>query len=269
MLSIKNCAVICLALTTVSAGGAQEPSTLTLRQGWIGGVAFAPDGRTLATAGADHTIQLIDLVHQAKSRILKGHKDRVSAVAFSPDGKILASACYDHTARLWDVASGETLAILKAHRGVVTSVAFAPDGKQLATGAIDATVLIWDVAARRSVQTLDGHTSWVNAIAFSSSGKLATASSDNTVRFWYQKEQGWALEHQFLFSEGEVRSLAFAPDGKTLAAGVRYGILKIVDVSGKAVTHTLKAHAADIWAVAFAPDGKTLASGSDAKRPLP
>jgi S-formylglutathione hydrolase FrmB len=260
VLSIKNRAVICLALT-VSAVGAQEPSTLTLRQGWIGGVAFAPDGRTLASAGADHTIQLIDLANQAKSRILKGHKDRVSAVAFSPDGKMLASASYDHTVRLWDVASGETLAILTGHRGVVTSVAFTPDGKQLATGAIDATVMIWDVAARRSVQTLTGHTSWVNAVTFSSSGKLATGSSDNSVRLWDKKEQGWTLEHQFLFSEGEVRSLAFAPDGKTLAAGVRYGILKIVDVPGKAITHTLKAHAADIWAVAYAPDGKTLATG--------
>src|SRR4029077_6064623 len=57
------------------------------------------------------------------------------------------------------------------------------------------------------------------------------------------------------------RSLAFSPDGKSLAAGLRYGVLKTLDVPAKTVTATFKPHAADVWAVAFAPDGKTLASG--------
>jgi WD40 repeat protein len=66
---------------------------------------------------------------------------------------------------------------------------------------------------------------------------------------------------------GEVRSVAISPDGKTVAAGVRYGTVKLWDVdSGK--ERTLKGHVSDVWGVAFTPDGKTLASGDgDWNRP--
>src|SRR5262249_50339965 len=152
-------------------------------------------------------------------------------------------------------------AILTGHRGGVTSVAFTPDGKYLASGGIDAAVMIWDVSTARPVQTLTCHTSWVNSVAFSAQGKLATASSDNTVRLWEKKAQGWMQQHRFTFSEGEVRALAFSPDGRAVAAGLRYGVVKVLDVADKIVTASFKAHAGDVWAVAFSPDGRTLASG--------
>ena len=59
---------------------------------------------------------------------------------------------------------------------------------------------------------------------------------------------------------GEVRSVAVSPDGKTVAAGLRYGTIKVWDVpTGE--EKTLKGHAGDVWGVAFTPDGKTLVSG--------
>jgi hypothetical protein len=250
-----------IVLTFATTGRTQESSTRNFGQGWIGGVAFAPDGRGLAIAGADHTIRLLAMNPPGQPRVLKGHTDRVSAVAFSPDGKILASAGYDRTARLWDVASGKPLAILTSHRGVVTSVAFTPDGKCLASGSIDAAVMIWDVSTASPVQPLTGHTSWVNGVAFSAQGKLATASSDNTVRLWEKKAQGWTQRQRFTFSEGEVRSVAFSPDGTALAAGLRYGVVKVLGVADKTIIASFKAHTGDVWAVAFSPDGRTLASG--------
>lgn len=252
--------VLVVFLGLVTPGLCQEAATRKPGQGWIGGLAYAPDARILASGGADGTVRLLDLTTQGE-RILKGHRDHVSAVAFSPDGARLVSASFDQTARLWDVAAGEEIATLKGHRGVVTSAAFTPDGKHLATGSIDATVIVWDVTTLRPVQTITNHRSWVNAVAFAPGGSLATASSDNTVRLWDKGEQGWSEQQRFTFPEGEVRSLAFSPDGKTLAIGVRYGTLKILDVPGKKIIGSFKVHAADVWAVAFSPDGRTLASG--------
>ncbi len=64
-------------------------------------MAFCPDGKTLASTGGDHTVQLWDAATGEPRAILRGHQGQVSAVAFSPDGKTLASASHDWTVRLW------------------------------------------------------------------------------------------------------------------------------------------------------------------------
>src|SRR6187200_1550308 len=59
-----------------------------------------------------------------------------------------------------------------------------------------------------------------------------------------------------------VRSLAYSPDGKTLASGSEDETIKLWDVKTKKEQATLKGHAAGVWSVTYSPDGKTLASGS-------
>jgi WD40 domain-containing protein len=72
-------------------------------------VAFAPDGRGLATGSGDHTARLWDPASGRELRRLEGHSDPVMSVAFAPDGRGLATGSWDHTARLWEVASGREL----------------------------------------------------------------------------------------------------------------------------------------------------------------
>ena len=108
--------------------------------------AFSPDGRLLATGGADGTVRLWDVAAAApRGQPLAGHDGKVRWGAFSPDGRLLATGGEDYTMRLWDVAAaaprGQPLA---RHLGETRWGAFSPDGRLLATGGGAETVRLWE-----------------------------------------------------------------------------------------------------------------------------
>src|SRR5437868_1678247 len=64
--------------------------------------------------------------------------------------------------------------------------------------------------------------------------------------------------------ESSIWSVAFSPDGKSLASagGDNDATIKLWDAANGKNTATLKAHEARVCSVVFSPDGKSLASGS-------
>jgi WD40 repeat protein len=70
----------------------------------LNSVAFAPDGRPLATADHDSTVQLWSVTTGRCLARLDGHADRLGGVAFAPDFRLLAATGTGADIRLWDLA---------------------------------------------------------------------------------------------------------------------------------------------------------------------
>ena len=192
------------------------------------GVAFSPDGQTLAIGRADGVDALYDLRTGKELAALAG-KGSVVDVDFSPDGKLLASTSLTGTVTLWDVARRK---IARELPGAVATFAvrFSPDGKLLAVGDSSGAVALWNPATgKRAGQPLLGHSGSVGSLGFGPSGRtLVTSNEDGKLRLWDVATR--KLIGAPLPGSTTGGSVHFFPDGKHVLAVFNSGTAIIWNV---------------------------------------
>ncbi|MBE9008546.1 trypsin-like peptidase domain-containing protein [Fortiea sp. LEGE XX443] len=250
------------------------------REGRVNSVAISPDGRTLASSSGDATIKIWNLTTGQEIRTLNAHSDSLlfNSVAISPDGRTLAGGSVLGTIKIWNIATGQEIFTFKGYSVLNGSVAFSPDGRTLASSSTDNTIKIWNLVTGQEIRTLKGHSFWVESVAISPDGRtLASGSADMTIKIWNiatGQESGsfnkiiklnLPTRLEILTPKGHsgsVLSVAFSPDGRTLASGSSDKTIKIWNIATGREIRTLNGHSELVNSVAFSPDSKTLASGS-------
>jgi WD40 repeat protein len=155
----------------------------------VSSIAFSPDGRLLATAGAGHDrlITVWDLESGSRRTLMENAAGPDTAVAFSANGALLATASFpEHHVRLWDVETGRECRAFVGHERPVNALAFSPDGSMLATAGNDGMLGVWNVATGQRRASLNAQARSLRAIAFSADGQtlvLATQDDDD-IRMW-------------------------------------------------------------------------------------
>ena len=240
--------------------------TLTGHIDSVRGVAFSPDGQTLASASTDLTIRLWDIrTRQSLGPPLEGQAGFVNDVAFSPDGQLLASAHTDQTVILWDVVTGQRLEpLLTVPQEPVIGVAFSPDGQLLAVGREDNHLILWDVAAHQEMDSATVMTG--KQPIFSPDGQLLAGwggEAGHDVILWDMTTHQ-PLESLLSGHTSGIISLAFSPDGRIIASGGHDTNIILWDVAGRQrLRQPLTAHTDQIKDLAFNADGRILASAGE------
>ncbi len=194
--------------------------------GKISDLAIFLDGSEFITAGSDATAKIWNMATGELRSTLRGHAAALSGVAISPTNKhLIATSSDDGTARIWDHAGNERRTIVLGKIPLV-DLDFSKDGKSL---------VIADRYGR--LRVLDTKT-WDETAAFQSPGGsrhvmfspidpnvVVTAANDGVIRVWDTAPKETTLDHP-----DPVRSLEFSPNGKTLAVGMKKGLVYFWDV---------------------------------------
>jgi WD40 repeat protein len=227
----------------------------------VWGVAFSPDGSTLASGGDDHAVRLWNVADGAQQKTLSGHHALVMSVAYAPDGRTLVTGGFEGAVRLWDAAKGTSRELLPAHTQPVTAVAVSPNGRIIASRGRDRLVHLWDAATHKLLRELPCARSMTGSLAFSpDSAILVVASGDAGVQLWDVERATLTAE----FPDPDYTwSVALSADGRTLAIGSANGEVRLYDRASMQLRGVLLGHEGGIRTMSFSPDGRTLATGSD------
>jgi RNA polymerase sigma factor (sigma-70 family) len=228
--------------------------------GNVEAVRFAPDGQTVASAGADGVVRLWEPGTGKVLQTWTGHRGPVHALAFAPDGKVLASAGEDKTVRLWGLTPGATQRTSYAHTGPVRALAFSTDGKILASAGADRRVILWRPDTGLAFGEHNLRTVAPLALAFADEKRLAVGSEAGGVRLYDVVAHKLLGDYRGL--QWSVNAVAFSPDGRKLLAGGHDGAFIRWDVaSGKADEPATSGHRGAVWGIAVSEDGQVIASG--------
>jgi WD40 repeat protein len=231
------------------------------------GMAYRPDGRVLATSGADGDVQLLDPVSGMVIGTVDAHAITVNAITFSPDGHSLATAGSDGRVRLWDARSWKLVSTMIPNpAGPVNAVAFSPNGRFLASGGGDGTISLWRVPDGSLAGLLTGGRAAVEAVAFAPDGAaIADGSADDAIRLW--KVSSFSLLATLPGHTQPVVSIAFSPAGGLLASAGEDRTVRLwsLPAGTELATFTVQTN---VTTVAFSLDGRALAGADGEGIPL-
>jgi len=250
-------------------------ATLSGAKSPITSLAFFPDSNRLAAAGGDKLVVIWDVTSRKVIKEFPGHESAILSVAVSDDGKLIVSggAVGDRTVRGFTPEGDKSQWIYTA-RSAVCAVAIRKGGKNVAVGLADGSLVMLGIAGTRPKDIMQSaHVAGVSCLAFSPDGnRLASVGGDGILRVWTVGDNG--LLSQLVRFDGQVKvgthdpagtftpltGVAFAPDGRYVAAVGADKVVRVWDVETKSEVRGLRGHTDWVTAVAFSPDGRLLAS---------
>ncbi|XP_051124056.1 WD40 repeat-containing protein HOS15-like isoform X2 [Andrographis paniculata] len=226
------------------------------------------EGSLLATGSYDGQARLWSKEGELIGSLNK-HKGPIFSLKWNKKGDLLLSGSVDKTAIVWDVKTGDWKQQLECHSAPILDVDWRNNGS-FATCSADSMIYVFKAGDDRPIRCFAGHQAEVNAIKWDPTGSmLASCSDDTTAKIWTTKQDNCVLDLRD--HTKEIYTVRWSPTGPgtnnpnkqlLLASASFDSTIKLWDVDGGRLVHSLNGHRDPVYSVAFSPNGNYLASGS-------
>jgi THO complex subunit 3 len=142
-------------------------------------VAYSPDGKRLAVATKDGTMQIFDLATRQILATWAEERAGINELVFSHSGSVLCLSMQSGYVRIYETKTWQFLHEIGGSTSAVFCLEFDPRGRYLAVGGADAIVSLWDLEDWTCVRTFYKMSHPVRSLSFSHDGQyLASGSED-------------------------------------------------------------------------------------------
>ncbi|MFP6692682.1 MAG: WD40 repeat domain-containing protein, partial [Pirellulales bacterium] len=215
-------------------------------------VAFAADGKTVASSSADKSVRLST---PGATRVTVADEKHVNALSLTADGTKLVTGGADKLAKVWDVATGKKLLDLPGSAAALSDVAIRGDGGQVAAASADMHLHVWQLEEGGPKASKINLASPLHSVAFSADGaKLIAATADNHLRT-YNSATGQLLED--ITAAAPATTIAIAPDASSVVASAGNNAV----IQQLSLERLIPAHEGAVTSLAYLPSGGQLVSG--------
>jgi WD40 repeat protein len=157
----------------------------------IFGVEFSPEGKHLASCGADRFMKVFETETGKFVRSFEGHTHHVLDVSWRADGRVLATSGADNVVKAWNFKTGDQIKTTQGFGKEVTSLRFIADGNDMVvTASGDANVRFNNVAQGNAPRAFGGARDFLYTVDVTADGKLIVAGGqDSVLRVWRDNGQ--------------------------------------------------------------------------------
>jgi WD40 repeat protein len=242
-------------------------------------IAVSKDGSHILVGHHSSGVSLWHISGGDEIRQFTGPEQAIHSVMFWPDGQHVLAASEDATIRLWNLETGEEVRQFQGHTGRIDSLALSRDGSLLLSGSADygmerdRSIRLWNAATGEEVRRFREVTRDTRELVFSAdAAKAYGAGVQSSSIIEWDVASGQPV-HRFREMPTNPLSLAVSPDGSLLAAGYAARepheaswhdpencVVRLWDLTTRAVVRELRGHSGPVGDVTFTPDGRFLLS---------
>lgn len=250
-----------------------EPASEKINMFRVPGVAFAPDGKSIASSGR-RDIHIWDAATGKFIKKLAGHTMLIRGLAFGADANTLISGGDDRKVIVWDVAKGASVHTFPDQQQRIEWVTVGAGGKLVGTVNSAGELFVYSLVPESrkvllQIPVTDGGQSGYGVGFVGDGGGVITGGGDQKAKLHSGPDPAGmnpgtgATVRSYVGHSEKINCLGVTKDGKLLVTGSHDRSVRVWDVTSGKALFSFQGHTGQVTAIAVRPDGRQAASGGD------